>query len=159
MATFGFDMGGLPSLLRTYARLSKEMSKGRKGGPPEVKITMRGLDDHRMQRYTFIEITEDVEDNVSPNKIILQLDPKTGEVTIMDFGTMRNWSSDAQLVKYLAEMNIVKVPYVPDADDRIMAELKKSNAAKSPASNLFSKVKGIFSRGGKRITRRHRRRR
>jgi hypothetical protein len=96
---------------------------------------------------------------VSPNKIILQLDPKTGEVTIMDFGTMRNWSSDAQLVKYLAEMNIVKVPYVPDADDRIMAELKKSNAAKSPAPSLFSKVKGIFSRGGKpRSTRRHRRR-
>jgi hypothetical protein len=56
-------------------------------------------------------------------------------------------------------MNIVKVPYVPDADDRIMAELKKSNAAKSPAPSLFSKVKGIFSRGGKpRSTRRHRRR-
>lgn len=156
MATFGFNRENLPKILRWYASLSKDMSL--KGEPPSVTLEKYGWNDYKLDRYTQIMIFEKVEKGMVANRMILQLNPETGEVKVSTVSDA--WKANADFVVYLAEMNLVKVAAPPmDRDEALVAATLGPPApvsAKSVASNLFNKAKGIFRRAGKRSTRRRR---
>ena len=156
MATFGFNRENLPKILRWYASLSKDMSL--KGEPPSVTLERYDWNDYKLDRYTQIMIFEKVEKGMVANRMILQLNPETGEVKVSTVSDA--WKANADFVVYLAEMNLVKVAAPPmDRDEALVAATLGPPApvsAKSVASNLLSKAKGIFRRAGKRSTRRRR---
>jgi hypothetical protein len=161
MATFGFNREVLLKILTLYASLSKEMGKNPKGEPPSVTLEKMVMNDFKLDRYTQIVIFEKVEKGMVANRMILQLNPETGDVKV--YHVSDAWKRDAAFVVYLAETHLVKVAAPPmDRDESLVASILGRPGpapAKSPAPSLFSKVKGIFSRGGKpRSTRRHRRR-
>jgi hypothetical protein len=160
MATFGFNREVLPKILTLYASLSKEMGKNPKGEPPSVTLEKYGSNDYKLDRYSQIVIFEKVEKGMDANRMILQLNPETGDVKV--YTVSDAWKRDAAFVVYLAETHLVKVAAPPmDRDEALVAAtLGRSGSApaKSSAPSLFSKVKGIFGRGGKHSTRRHRRR-
>jgi hypothetical protein len=161
MATFGFNRENLPKILRWYASLSKEMSKSRKGEPPSVTLERYDWNDYKLDRYTQIMIFEKVEKGMVANRMILQLNPETGDVKVSTVSDA--WKANADFVVYLAEMNLVKVAAPPmDRDEALVAAtLGRPGPAPAKAStpNWLTKAKGIFGRAGKRSIRRQTKRR
>jgi hypothetical protein len=162
MATFGFNRNILPNILTLYASLSKEMSKSRKGEPPSVTLEKHSSNDYKLDRYTQIVIFEKVEKGMVANRMILQLNPETGDVKV--YTVSDDWKRDAAFVVYLAETHLVKVAAPPmDRDEALVAATlgrPGSAPAKASTPNWLTKAKkGIFGRAGKRSIRRQTKRR
>jgi ligand-binding sensor protein len=138
MASFGFDNEALTNALKKYVSLSKEISKSR-NGPADVYVSKYNMEDHTYNRYTLVKINEFV---IGDFKVIdLELNPDTGKIIIKRASDA--WKADADFLAEIASKYIIEVKKIPAS-------------TKTPASNMFSKVKGIFRRGGKASTRRRR---
>jgi hypothetical protein len=173
MATYGIDRR-IIELLRTYHKyvlLPKQIgTEGFMRAPlivikwedgPDTLLTIWGSDK-------------------SGSHIELSMDPKTGNLEVSKASD--NFKPDAEFIKELIrKYATIKIPppAAPPAPLTPLPKLASATikipppaappapttarqglaSAKAAASNLFSKAKGIFSRGGKRhSTRRHRRR-
>jgi hypothetical protein len=151
MATYGIDRR-IIELLGTYHKyillpkqIGPEVARGEpiivikwEGGFPDTLLSIWGSDK-------------------SVSHITLSMDAQTGDVNIQYVSD--NFKPDAEFIKELirkyATIRIPR-PREPPAPPTPRPGLASAKAA---ASNLFSKAKSIFSRGGKRhSTRRHRRR-
>jgi hypothetical protein len=146
MATFGIDTG-IIELLRTY---HKYILVPKQIGPevrPNAPIII-------LNAYRVLEISGT---DKSVSHIILSMDPQTGNV---NFGHVSdNFKSDAEFIKELIrKYATIKIPR-PGAPPAPTTDRPGLALAKAAASNLFSKAKGIFARGGKRSTRRQTKRR
>jgi len=149
MATYGIDRR-IIELLRTYHKyvlvpkqIGPEVAHAQiivskwKGGFPDTLLSIYGSD--------------------SGSHITLSMDAQTGDVNI--HYASDNFKPDAEFIKELIrKYATIKIP-PPAAPPAPTTARQGLASAKAAASNLFSKAKSIFSRGGKRhSTRRHRRR-
>jgi hypothetical protein len=148
MATFGIDKGVI-ELLRTY---HKYVLVPKQIGPevPAKSVLIgvgwwRGFPDRALDMYGT---------DKSLSHIMLSMDPQTGDVTVEKVSD--NFMSDAEFIKELIrKYATIKIP--PSGATTAPTTARPGLAsAKAAASNLLSKAKGIFGRGGKRSTSRRR---
>jgi len=153
MATFGIDKGVI-ELLRTYHKyvlLPKQIGPEVRPNGPRIEIKWKaGFPDR------FLTILGSDE---SVSHIELSMDPQTGDVNI--WYVSDNFKSDAEFIKELIrKYATIKIPAPAEPDLAAPPAPPTPRlglaSAKAAASNLLSKAKGIFSRGGKRSTSRRR---
>jgi len=147
MATYGIDRR-IIELLHTYHKyvllpkqIGPEVAHAQiivskwKGGFPDTLLSIWGSDE-------------------SGSHITLSMDAQTGDVNIHYVSD--NFKPDAEFIKELIrKYATIKIP-PPDAPPAPPTPRPGLASAKAAASNLLSKAKGIFGRGGKRSTRRRR---
>jgi hypothetical protein len=153
MVSFGFDNEALTNALKKYVSLSKEISKSR-NGPADVYVSQYNMEDHTYNRYTLVKINEFV---IGDFKVIdLELNPETGKIIIKRASDV--WKADADFIAEIASKYVIEVKKIPRSPTPIVPNVGPPApvSAKSVASNLFNKAKGIFRRAGKRSTRRRR---
>ena len=168
MAKFGIDKGVF-ELLRTYHKyilVPKQIGPEVWHNGPRI-----AYDDFRNVRLTIWGTDR------SSSHIFFAMDAKTGNLEVSS--ATDNFKSDAEFIKELIrKYAIIKIPppAAPPAPPTPLPKLASATikipppaapptpttarlglaSAKAAASNLLSKAKGIFSRGGKRSTRRRR---
>lgn len=153
MATYGIDRRiiGLLGTYHKYILHPKQIGPDSYGGSEPIIVIKweGGFPD------TLLSIWGS--DRPPISHIVLSMDAQTGDVNIQYVSD--NFKPDAEFIKELIRKYAtirIPLPRVPPAPPTPRPGLASAKAA---ASNLFSKAKSIFSRGGKRhSTRRHRRR-
>jgi hypothetical protein len=152
MVSFGFDNEALTNVLTKYGSLSKELSKSRNGAP-DVNVLKYDTDDHLYERYTLVAIVNPVSGQFY--QIKLQLNPETGKIVTRATDI---WKADADFIAEIASKYVIEVKKIPRSPTPVDPNVGPPApvSAKSVASNLFNKAKGIFRRAGKRSTRRRR---
>ena len=152
MASFGFDNEALTNVLIKYGSLSKELSKSR-NGVPDVNVLKYDTEDHLYERYTLVAIVNPVSGQFY--QIKLQLNPETGKIVTRATDV---WKADADFIAEIASKYVIEVKKIPRSPTPLDPNVGPPApvSAKSVASNLFNKAKGIFRRAGNRSTRRRR---
>jgi hypothetical protein len=156
MATYGIDRR-IIELLRTYHKyvlLPKQIGPEVRPNGPVIELNpLRGFSD-KVLSVLSIEGTDQ-----SISRMMLFMEQRTGNVK---FGIVSdNFRPDAEFIKELIRKYAtikIPAPAEPDLAAPPAPPVPRPGlaSAKAAASNLLSKAKGIFSRGGKRSTSRRR---